>query len=100
LPEQHLHFDAEIGTVESITDRGAATIRVCDLNREPLSEKRREAQSSYWKTLMFLWIQDNFTDALKLREEIRIGDVEFAAAVRAELEARFDKMGVTDLVPV
>jgi uncharacterized protein (TIGR02646 family) len=100
LPEQHLLFDALIGTVESITDRGAATIRVCDLNREPLAEKRREAQHSYWTTLMFLWIQEKYSDARRLREEIRRGDVEFAASVRAELEARFDKMGVTDLAVV
>ena len=98
LPEQHLQFDAEIGTVESITERGAATIKVCDLNREPLTQKRMEAQRSQWKELMFLWIQEKYPEARALREEIRIGEVEFAAAVRAELEARFHEMGLTDLV--
>jgi uncharacterized protein (TIGR02646 family) len=98
LPEQHLHFDPEIGTVESLTERGAATIRVCDLNREPLAEKRKEAQQSCLNTLMLLWIKEKYTEARSLREEIRSGDVEFAAAVRAELEARFEKMGVADLV--
>jgi hypothetical protein len=34
FPEQHLEFDPDIGMVKSITDRGAATIRVLDLNSE------------------------------------------------------------------
>ena len=86
IPEQHLHFDAEIGTVESITERGAETIRVCDLNREPLAEKRRESAAVMLEHVDASLGQGKIFRVRSLREEIRNGDVEFAAAVRAELE--------------
>jgi len=43
-PRQHLSFSSD-GTVRALTDRGAATIQILNLNRAPLVRERKETYS-------------------------------------------------------
>jgi uncharacterized protein (TIGR02646 family) len=52
-PKNHLEFD-NLGQIKGITERGTATIDICDLNRDALCKKRQEVVNQFVNDIKWL----------------------------------------------
>lgn len=92
-PAKHIQFDVHGFIVARKNDpRGAATIKVCALNREPLVEDRHEAQLNRWNAIIAkmskekLPLLDTLQEALKAPKTL-----EYSRAVEDYLFLRLEE---------
>lgn len=90
-PEKHIVFTIPnlerrlfLGTVYGRTKRGKTTIKICNLNREPLVTIRAKRQADFYDCLLMSLARGTFKEVI---DAVQDGSEEFSAALRCVLLA-------------
>jgi uncharacterized protein (TIGR02646 family) len=85
-PERDLEFDIENGMVRAMngSDKGAASIEIYGLNREPLMESRRDFVEEKWLVLSERFKNQKYDELIAMIEAILDGKEEYSAMLRVK----------------